>query len=58
MGSPVLHRIDFDAAALRLLARRTRDASQGRCLPARAAIYDGGSRSDAARIGIYMDFLD
>ncbi|MCH8184359.1 MAG: IS630 family transposase [Proteobacteria bacterium] len=51
MGSPVSLRDDFDAAALRLLARRTRDADQGRRLLALAAIYDGGSRGDAARIG-------
>ena len=51
MGSPVSLRDDFDAAALRSLARRTRDASQGRRLLALAAIYDGGSRGDAARIG-------
>ncbi len=51
MGSPVSLRDDFDAAALRLLARRTRDANQGRRLLALAAIYDGGSRGVAARIG-------
>ena len=51
MGSPVSLRDDFDASALRSLARRTRDASQGRRLLALAAIYDGGSRGDAARIG-------
>ncbi len=51
MGSPVPLRDDFDAAALRKLARRTRDANQGRRLLALAAIYDGGSRGDAARIG-------
>ncbi len=51
MGSPVSLRDDFDAAALRLLARRTRDAGQGRRLLALAAIYDCGSRGDAARIG-------
>ena len=51
MGSPVPLRDDFDAAALRRLARRTRDANQGRRLLALATIYDGGSRSDAARIG-------
>ena len=32
-------------------ARRTRDASQARRLLALAAIYEGGSRSDAARVG-------
>lgn len=51
MGSPVPLRDDFDAAALRALAKRTRDADQGRRLLALAAIYDGGSRGDAARIG-------
>ena len=51
MGSPVSLRNDFDAAALRLLAKRTRDADQGRRLLALATIYDGGSRGDAARIG-------
>ena len=51
MGSPVLLRGDFDAAALRLLARRTGDANQGRRLLALAAIYGGGSRGDAAQIG-------
>ena len=51
MGSPISLRADFDAAALRLVARQTRDASQGRRLLALAAIYAGGSRGDAARIG-------
>ncbi len=51
MGSPVALRDDFDASVLRTLARRTRDANQGRRLLALTAIYDGGSRSDAARIG-------
>ena len=51
MGSPVPLRNDFDAATLRALARRTRDADQSRRLLALAAIGDGGSRGDAARIG-------
>ena len=34
-----------------MLSRRTRNADQGRRLLALAAIYDGGSRSEAARIG-------
>jgi transposase len=51
MGSPVLLRDDFDASTVRLLAKRTRDADQGRRLLALAAIYDGGSRGNAARIG-------
>jgi transposase len=36
---------------LRRLARRSRDARQVRRLLALAAIYDGGSRTEAARIG-------
>ena len=37
--------------ALRRLARQTRDADQARRLLALASIYDGGSRSEAARLG-------
>jgi putative transposase len=44
-------RPDYDAAQLRSLAKATRDVGQSRRLLALAAIYDGGSRSDAARIG-------
>lgn len=51
MGSAVPLRDDFDASALRALGRKTRDAHQSRRLLALAEIYDGGSRSDAARIG-------
>lgn len=51
MGSAVLLRDDFDGAALRQLARQTKDANQARRLLALAAIYDGSPRSDAARIG-------
>ena len=51
MGSSVSLRDDMDAAAFRLLARRTGDADQGRRLLALAAIHDGGSRGVAARNG-------
>lgn len=51
MATPVPLRPDFDAAGLRRSARQSRDASQTRRLLALAAIYEGGSRSDAARIG-------
>jgi transposase len=44
-------RRDFDGKALRRLARRTKDGSQARRLLALAAVYDGASRSEAARIG-------
>jgi len=42
---------DFDGKALRRLARASKDASQARRLLALAAVYDGASRSEAARIG-------
>jgi putative transposase len=51
MAAPVPVRPDFTAAELRGHARRTHDATQARRLLALAAIYDGGSRGDAARIG-------
>ncbi|WP_093087700.1 IS630 family transposase [Sphingobium sp. AP50] len=51
MGAAIGLRNDFDAVGLRRLARATRSANQGRRLLALAEIYDGGRRSDAARIG-------
>jgi transposase len=51
MTAAILLRDDFDGSALRLLARQSRNADQTRRLLALAEIYDGGSRSDAARIG-------
>jgi transposase len=44
-------RDDFDALALRKLSRRCSDTRQVRRLLALAAIYDGMSRLDAARVG-------
>jgi transposase len=51
MGAAIGLRADFDGAALRRLARKTANANQSRRLLALAEIYDGGSRSDSARIG-------
>ena len=51
MAVPLPLRRDFTFAELRREARRSRDANQARRLLALAAIYDGGSRGDAARIG-------
>jgi transposase len=51
MGTAIALRVDFDGATLRRLARKTKNANQSRRLLALAEIYDGGSRSDAARIG-------
>jgi len=51
MGSAIGLRVDFDGPGLRRLAKTTKDAGQSRRLLALAEIYDGGTRSDAARIG-------
>ena len=51
MGSAIALREDFDGTALRRLARTTKDAGQSRRLLGLAEIYDGGRRTDAARIG-------
>ena len=48
---PVPLRTDFDAAALRVIARQTKDGPQARRLLALAAIYEGATRTEAARIG-------
>lgn len=47
----ILLRGDFDATATRAAARAAKDAGQARRLLAVAAIYDGASRTEAARIG-------
>ena len=51
MSAAIALRCDFTGSDLRRLARHTDDARQARRLLALAEIYDGGSRSDAARIG-------
>ena len=51
MGTAIALREDFDGPGLRRLAKATKDAGQSRRLLALAEIYDGGARSDAARIG-------
>jgi transposase len=48
---PVPLRTDFDADVLRAIARKTKDGPQARRLLALATIYDGGTRTEAARIG-------
>src|SRR5881628_2295211 len=48
---PIPLRRDFQASQLRLAARRTKDGPQVRRLLALAAIYEGATRSEAARIG-------
>lgn len=51
MASAIGLREDFDGRGLRRLAKVSKDSAQSRRLLALAEIYDGGSRSDAARIG-------
>lgn len=51
MGAAIGLRADYDGEALRRLAKVSRDAKQTRRLLALAAIYDGGSRSEAAKLG-------
>src|SRR5215471_7733387 len=51
MSAPIPLRRDFDASQLRGFARKTKDGPQARRLLALAAIYDGGTRTEAAKIG-------
>ena len=48
---PIPLRTDFSATQVRAAAKKTKDGPQARRLLALAAIYDGGTRSDAAKIG-------
>jgi transposase len=48
---PIPLRADFDAHKTRAAARRSKDGPQARRLLALAAIYDGATRTEAARIG-------
>ncbi len=51
MGAAVVLREDYSAEDLRALARESRDANHTRRLLSLAEIYDGGTRTQAARIG-------
>lgn len=48
---PISLRTDFDAVMVRAAARRSKDGAQVRRLLALAAIYEGSSRTQAARVG-------
>ena len=48
---PIPLRADFDARMVRAAARWSKDGPQARRLLALAAIYDGASRTEAAKIG-------
>jgi transposase len=51
MSAAIGLRGDYDARALRAAAKRSKDGPQARRLLAVAAIYDGASRTEAAKIG-------
>ncbi len=51
MAGAIALRKDFDGKMLRGMAKGAKDASQARRLLALASIYDGGSRTEAAKIG-------
>jgi transposase len=48
---PIPLRSDFDALQLRTIARKTKNGPQARRLLALAAVYDGATRTEAAKIG-------
>ena len=48
---PIPLRADFNAGLVRAAAKRSKDGPQARRLLALAAIYDGATRTEAARIG-------
>jgi transposase len=48
---PIPLRVDFDARTVRAAAKRSKDGAQARRLLALAAIYDGATRTQAAKIG-------
>jgi transposase len=51
MGQAIAVRMDFTAGEVRRFAKRAKDAAQARRLLAIAAVLDGASREDAAKIG-------
>ena len=51
MGSAVKFRTNYSAAELRRLAKASKDANQSRWHLSLAAVRDGRSREEAAKIG-------
>ena len=51
MGQAIAVRTDYTAGEVRRLAKRAKDAAQARRLLAIAAVLDGASREEAAKIG-------
>ena len=50
MGQAIAVRTDFTAGEVRQFAKRAKDAAQARRLLAIAAVLDGASREDAAKM--------
>ena len=48
---PIPLRVDFDAQMVRSVARQSKDGPQARRLLALAAIYEGATPTEAAKIG-------
>ena len=48
---PIPLRADYDAEMVRSAAKRSKDGPQARRLLALAAIYEGATRTEAAKIG-------
>jgi len=48
---PIPLRADFDAQMVRAAAKRSKDGAQARRLLALATIYEGATRTEAAKIG-------
>ena len=51
MAAAIRLRADYDAQGVQVSARRSKDGPQARRLLALAAIYDGATRTQAAKIG-------
>ena len=51
MGQAIAVRTDYSSGEVRRLAQRAKDAGQARRLLAIAAVLDGSSREEAARVG-------
>ena len=51
MGHAIPVRTDYTAGQVRRIAQRAKDAAQARRLLAIAAVLDGASREEAAKIG-------
>jgi transposase len=51
LGAAIRLRADYDGDVLRQLAKASRDAKQSRRLLALALVCDGGTRSEAAKLG-------